>query len=240
MGSRALGGRVAPPARAVRCASRRSVLIGRGHPCGCAIKCDHPKKYHLIRHTNERNHTLFTHPGPRAKCGRHHMKYANLCALVCNRVFRKAQTHRARENISMTDDTTRMTQRTPHFARTSANPHKKSTTERLARDLNVRGRAGRCLSRSRGVRFQQLVPTRRHPLAHGARMSVEECARADRCQRAAPPSAATVPEHPTRAANAWARVGQRRWPTSWSGGGTLQPRRVHQHQARAWTRRGSP
>ena len=41
MGSRALGGRVAPPARAVQCASRRSILIGRGHPCGCAIKCDH-------------------------------------------------------------------------------------------------------------------------------------------------------------------------------------------------------
>ena len=126
MGSRALGGRVAPPARAVQCASRRSILIGRGHPCGCAIKCDHPKKYHLIRHTNERNHTLFTHPGPRAKCGRHHMKYANSCALVCNRVFRKAQTHRARENVTMTDDTTHVTRRNPHFARTSANPHKKA------------------------------------------------------------------------------------------------------------------
>ena len=113
MGSRALGGRVAPPARAVRCASRRSVLIGRGHPCGCAIKCDHPKKYHLIRHTNERNHTLFTHPGPRAKCGRHHMKYANLCALVCNRVFRKPRPT-ARDKRY---DTTR---RNPHFARTSA------------------------------------------------------------------------------------------------------------------------
>ena len=153
--------------------------------------------------------TLHTHPGrapapPRAKCDRHHMKYANSCALVCNRVFRKAQTHRARENVTMTDDTTRVTRRNPHFARTSANPHKKSTTERLARDLNVHGRAGRCLSRSRGVRFQQLVPTRRHPLAHlrgRTHGHVEECARADRCQRAAPPSAATVPEHPTRAAN---------------------------------------
>ena len=123
---------------------------------------------------------------------------------VCNRVFRKAQTHRARENVTMTDDTTRVTRRNPHFARTSANPHKKSTTERLARDLNVQGRAGRCLSRSRGVRSQQLVPTRRHPLAHlrgRTHGHVEECARADRCQRAAPPSAATVPEHPTRAAN---------------------------------------
>ena len=113
------------------------------------------------------------------------------------------------------------------------------------RGLNVHGRACICLSSSRGLRsFEQLVPTRRHPsparqvAVRGAFVTAEQ------------PKLVAVKEQQRALQRGSALPSTRRElqnrERGWGSGGglrlemTVQPRRVHQHETRAWTRRGSP